>query len=185
MSTIRTPKVSERVAPKPADPQPEKKKRGEDDDGPDFRTLLNAWLESHRASMADSLRRLGKQPIGSFFTCLVMAVALSMPMGLSLLLKNIEQLGGSWQRAAQISLYLKLDAGSRDGEALRDEIKGMPGVADAQFVSREQALDIFTFAKLPSSSMGMHPWKSRLPLYTLYMLPLLSSSPTWFLSFSQ
>ncbi|HGY9618599.1 TPA: permease-like cell division protein FtsX [Pseudomonas putida] len=143
MSTIRTPKVSERVAPKPADPQPEKKKRGEDDDGPDFRTLLNAWLESHRASMADSLRRLGKQPIGSFFTCLVMAVALSMPMGLSLLLKNIEQLGGSWQRAAQISLYLKLDAGSRDGEALRDEIKGMPGVADAQFVSREQALEEF------------------------------------------
>lgn len=143
MSTTRTPKVSERVAPKPADPQPAKKKRGEDDDGPDFRTLLHAWLESHRASLADSLRRLGKQPIGSFFTCLVMAVALSMPMGLSLLLKNVEQLGGSWQRAAQISLYLKLDAGSRDGEALRDEIKGMPGVADAQYVSREQALEEF------------------------------------------
>ena len=33
MSTTRTPKVSERVAPKPADPQPAKKKRGEDDDG--------------------------------------------------------------------------------------------------------------------------------------------------------
>jgi cell division protein FtsX len=115
----------------------------DDDDGPDFRTLLHAWLESHRASMADSLRRLGKQPIGSFFTCLVMAVALSMPMGLSLLLKNVEKLGGSWQRAAQISLYLKLDAGSREGEALRDEIKGMPGVADAQYVSREQALEEF------------------------------------------
>lgn len=144
MSTTRTPKVSERVAPKPADPQPTKKKRGDhDDDGPDFRTLLHAWLENHRASLADSLRRLGKQPIGSFFTCLVMAVALSMPMGLSLLLKNVEKLGGSWQRAAQISLYLKLDAGSREGEALRDEIKGMPGVADAQYVSREQALEEF------------------------------------------
>ncbi len=144
MSTTRTPKVSERVAPKPADPQPTKKKRGDhDDDGPDFRTLLHAWLESHRASLADSLRRLAKQPIGSFFTCLVMAVALSMPMGLSLLLKNVEKLGGSWQRAAQISLYLKLDAGSREGEALRDEIKGMPGVSDAQYVSREQALDEF------------------------------------------
>ena len=144
MSTTRTPKVSERVAPKPADPQPAKKKRGDhDDDGPDFRTLLHAWLESHRASLADSLRRLGKQPIGSFFTCLVMAVALSMPMGLSLLLKNVEKLGGSWQRAAQISLYLKIDAGSREGEALRDEIKGMPGVADAQYVSREQALEEF------------------------------------------
>ncbi|MHA6163094.1 permease-like cell division protein FtsX [Pseudomonas sichuanensis] len=144
MSTTRTPKVSERVAPKPADPTPAKKKRGDhDDDGPDFSTLLHAWLESHRASLADSLRRLAKQPIGSFFTCLVMAVALSMPMGLSLLLKNVEKLGGSWQRAAQISLYLKLDASSRDGEALRDEIKGMPGVAEAQYVSREQALEEF------------------------------------------
>lgn len=144
MSTTRTPKVSERVAPKAADPAPAKKKPGEhDDDGPDFRTLLHAWLESHRASLADSLRRLGKQPIGSFFTCLVMAVALSMPMGLSLLLKNVEKLGGSWQRAAQISLYLKLDAGSKAGEALRDDIKAMPGVADAQYVSREQALEEF------------------------------------------
>lgn len=143
MSTTRTPKVSERVAPKPADPQPSKKRGGSDDDGPGFRTLFHAWLESHRASLLDSLRRLAKQPIGSFFTCLVMAVALSMPMGLSLLLKNVEQLGGSWQRAAQISLYLKLDAGSREGEALRDEIKGMPGVADAQFVSREEALEEF------------------------------------------
>jgi len=141
--SIRSPKVSERVAPKAADPQPKKPRGGHDDDGPDFRTLLHAWLESHRASLLDSLRRLGKQPIGSFFTCLVMAVALSLPMGLSLLLSNVERLGGSWQRAAQISLYLKLDANSRDGEALREQIKGMPGVADADYVSREQALEAF------------------------------------------
>lgn len=143
MST-RSPKVSERVAPKAVEEQPkDPKKRGAHDDGPDFRTLFNAWLESHRASLADSLRRLGKQPIGSLFTCLVMAVALSLPMGLSLLLGNVERLGGSWQRAAQISLYLQLDASSRDGEALREQIKGMPGVAEADYVSREQALDEF------------------------------------------
>ncbi|MGE8409274.1 MAG: permease-like cell division protein FtsX [Pseudomonas sp.] len=142
MSATRSPKVSERVAPKPAD-QPEKKKKRDDDDGPDFSTLLHAWLESHRASLVDSLRRLGKQPIGSFFTCLVMAVALSLPMGLSLILSNIERLGGSWQRAAQISLYLKLDASARDGEALRDQIKALPGVAEAEYVSRDQALNEF------------------------------------------
>jgi len=143
MSATRSPKVSERVAPKAADPQPQKNKGRDEDDGPDFRTLLGAWLESHRSSLLDSLRRLGKQPIGSFFTCLVMAVALSLPMGLSLILSNIERLGGSWQRAAQISLYLKLDAGARAGEALRDQIKALPGVADAEYVSREQALNEF------------------------------------------
>ncbi|MFV0926115.1 permease-like cell division protein FtsX [Pseudomonas palmensis] len=145
MSATRSPKVSERVAPAAAEPSPQKqkKRRDDDDDGPDFSTLLHAWLESHRSSLLDSLRRLGKQPIGSFFTCLVMAVALSLPMGLSLLLSNVERLGGSWQRAAQISLYLKLDASVSEGEALRTRIKGMPGVADAEYVSREQALDEF------------------------------------------
>ncbi len=142
MSATRSPKVSERVAPKAADPQPQKKKR-DDDDGPDFATLFRAWVESHRASLLDSLRRLGKQPIGSFFTCMVMAVALSLPMGLSLLLSNVERLGGSWQRAAQISLYLQLEASPAEGESLRDQIKGIPGVADAEYVGRDQALEEF------------------------------------------
>ncbi|WP_447588366.1 permease-like cell division protein FtsX [Aquipseudomonas campi] len=112
-------------------------------DGPDFNTLLRAWLENHRASLVDSLRRLAKQPIGSFFTCLVMAIALSLPMGLSLLLSNVERLGGSWQRAAQISLYLKLDTSEAAGQKLRDEIAGMPDVAEADWISREQALAEF------------------------------------------
>ncbi len=144
MSATRSPKVADRVAPKAGEPQPPKKKKARDeDDGPDFKTLFHAWIESHRASLVDSLRRLGRQPIGSFFTCLVMAVALSLPMGLSLLLKNVERLGGSWQRAAQISLYLDMQAGERDGEALVVQIKGLPGVADAEFVSRDAALQEF------------------------------------------
>jgi cell division transport system permease protein len=144
MSATRSPKVSERVAPKAAEPTPQKKKKPrDDDDGPDFSTLLNAWLEAHRSSVFDSLRRLGKQPIGSFFTCLVMAIALSLPMGLSLLLNNVERLGGSWQRAAQISLYLELDASAAEGDVLREQIKQMPGVAGAEYISKDQALAEF------------------------------------------
>ena len=109
-------------------------------DEPDFRSQLDAWLESHRASLVDSLRRLAKQPIGSFFTCLVMAVALSLPMGLALLLDNVERLGGSWQRAAQISLFLQIDASEAEGQALREQIGAMDDVAEAEWISREQAL---------------------------------------------
>jgi cell division transport system permease protein len=143
MSATRSPKVSERVAPKASEPGPQKKKKHNDDDGPSFGMLFNAWVEAHRSSLLDSLRRLGKQPIGSFFTCLVMAVALSLPMGLSLLLSNVERLGGSWQRAAQISLYLQLDASPSEGEGLVTQIKGMPGVAEAEYISRDQALTEF------------------------------------------
>lgn len=132
-----TAKVAERVggsAKRPEQPQ---------GDEPDFKTLFHAWLESHRASMADSLRRLFKQPIGSFFTCLVMAVALSLPMGLALLLDNVERLGGSWQRAAQISLFMDLKVTSSQGEALREQIVALPDVAEAQWIDRDQALEEF------------------------------------------
>ncbi|WP_312480944.1 permease-like cell division protein FtsX [Stutzerimonas nitrititolerans] len=112
-------------------------------DEPDFKTLFHAWLESHRASLVDSVGRLVKQPIGSFFTCLVMAVALSLPMGLALLLDNVERLGGSWQRAAQISLYLQLETDAAAGQVLREQIREMPDVADAEWISREQALEEF------------------------------------------
>ena len=119
------------------------KKAERKDEGPDFRSLLQAWLESHRSSLVDSLRRLAQQPIGSFFTCLVMAIALSLPMGLSLLLDNVERLGGSWQRAAQISLYLQIDASEAQGEALREQVAQLPEVAEAQWISRDQALAEF------------------------------------------
>ncbi|AYC31114.1 cell division protein FtsX [Pseudomonas cavernae] len=138
MSEQRNPKAAERVGGGVAKPAASRH-----DEGPDFRSQLHAWLESHRASLLDSLRRLAQQPIGSFFTALVMAIALSLPMGLSLLLNNIERLGGSWQHAAQISLYLQMDAGDAAGEQLREQIQAMPGVAEAQWISREQALAEF------------------------------------------
>jgi cell division transport system permease protein len=143
MSATRSPKVSDRVAPKAVDQEPQKKKPHNDDDGPAFSQLLHAWIESHRASLIDSLRRLAKQPIGSFFTCLVMAVALSLPMGLSLLLKNVERLGGSWQRAAQISLYMDLNASDSDGQALVAKAKALGGVADAEYIDKQRALEEF------------------------------------------
>jgi cell division transport system permease protein len=103
---------------------------------------LRAWIESHRASLLDSLRRLGKQPIGSFFTCLVMAVALSMPMGLSLLLKNVERWAVRGSARRRFRCTCNWMPAPRGRGAAR-EIKGMPGVADAEYVSRDQALEEF------------------------------------------
>jgi len=68
MSEIRSPKVSERVAPKAADAKPARKRGQHDDDGPGFKALLRAWGESHRASLAASLEEIAtalaaRQPV--------------------------------------------------------------------------------------------------------------------------
>ena len=108
--------------------------------GPSLSSQLQGWLDSHRASLRDSLGRLWQQPFGSFFTCLVMAIALCLPMGLALLLDNVERLSGTWQHAARISVFLEMSVSDAEGQALRDDIAGMPQVARADWISREQAL---------------------------------------------
>ncbi len=40
-------------------------------------------------------------------------------------------------------LYLQLDASPTEGESLSEQIKAMPGVADAEYISKEKALDEF------------------------------------------
>ena len=105
-----------------------------------FRQRLDAWLITHKASIADSFSRLIKQPIGSFFTCLVMAITLSLPTGLALLLEGISELGGSWQKAAQISLFLDLDITSQQTQQLLQDIQQLPSVTEALVINREQAL---------------------------------------------
>ncbi|WP_313465796.1 permease-like cell division protein FtsX [Pseudomonas nitroreducens] len=116
------------------------RERPDDNEHQDHSASLSAYAENHRASLMDSLHRLVSHPFGSFFTCLVMGITLSLPMGLSLLLNNVERLGGSWQRAAQISLFLDLKASEAQGQDLREQIEKMPDVIEAQLISRDDAL---------------------------------------------
>lgn len=134
MTAKQLPRGAEEGAPE------QRQRRLQEEERTDWGGLLRAYGESHRASLVDSLRRLARQPFGSFLTCLVMAIALSLPMGLSLLLDGVERLGGSWQRAAQISVFLELEVAEVEGQALREQIAAMPEVLSAEWVSREQGL---------------------------------------------
>lgn len=111
--------------------------------GPSLASQIHSWLDSHRASLRDSVGRMVQQPFGSFFTCLVMGIALCLPMGLALLLDNVERLSGTWQHAARISVFLEMSVDDAEGQALRDDIARMPLVRQAEWVSREQALRDF------------------------------------------
>ncbi len=113
------------------------------------KALLRSWLASHKASFLDSVQRIVRQPFGSFFTCLVIAVALSLPMGLTLLLNNLGQLGASWQQAARISIFFQLDTTDQQAQALMKDLQAHDGIAEVRWISREQALlDFSSFSGL-------------------------------------
>lgn len=118
-------------------------KRGAKRDQHGWRETLRAYGRSHKASLNDSVGRLWAQPISTLLTWLVMGIALSLPMGMGLLLDSLEKLGGSWQRAAQISVFLELRLPETESQALSLRIADMAHVADVELISREQALAEF------------------------------------------
>lgn len=104
----------------------------------------HGWLQHHRLSAADSLRRVLENPGASLMTWLVIGIALALPMGLSLALDNAREVSGSWDSPAQISVFLQENVEAQQAAEFADDLAAMPAVAEARLVTREAALIEFS-----------------------------------------
>jgi cell division transport system permease protein len=105
--------------------------------------LLQAWWGHHKSSCRDSLYRLLRTPVQTLFTCLVIAIALALPVGLFLSLQNAQQLGQGWQDSAQMSAFLKRGAKSLAIEKLQESLEKNPSIKSIDVISPVKALSEF------------------------------------------
>ena len=95
------------------------------------RSRVAAWAEHHGYSLVASLGRMLGKPWSTLLTVGVMAVALALPLGLALVLDNVARLGGSIERAREVTVFLKQDIPIARARALaqtlrvRDDIAGV------------------------------------------------------------
>ncbi|MCC2637016.1 MAG: cell division protein FtsX [Moraxellaceae bacterium] len=104
---------------------------------------LTHWREHHAREAKASLRRLASTPLSTLMTLLVVALALSLPSSLYLLLGNAQQLTTGWGGQAQISLYLHQGLPAERQQALRTELGIRTDVSDARLITSAQALEEF------------------------------------------
>lgn len=130
------------VAKRPADPK-RKAPKGAARSERNWRHPLRSWLGSHRASARQALHQVRSYPFSSVLTVLVMTIALALPMGLSVLINQVEQLGVNWQKAAQISVYIADGVSKERQQEQLAAIKTLSGVANAQLLDKELALAEF------------------------------------------
>jgi len=104
---------------------------------------FDSYIANHRKIAKESFRRLIKQPVSSLMTWAVIGIALSLPVGLSVLLANVQQLSSGWDGSAQITLFLKMDVSDKDASNLALQLSARPTIAQADFISRSTALDEF------------------------------------------
>lgn len=110
---------------------------------PVTRFAPGVWLARHVQAALFSLGQLLRAPMSTLLTCAVMAVALSLPGGLHLLLDNARQLSGEWQNQAQISVFLERDAETHAG-ALADELRQRKEIDTVRVITPAEALEEFS-----------------------------------------
>jgi cell division transport system permease protein len=103
---------------------------------------LRSWFGSHRDSARQAFDRLRHNPLSSAMTIMVMTIVLALPMGLAVLIGQVERLGVDWQRAAQLSVYLQ-DVKREAADSLLERVIALDQVADAQLLDAELALAEF------------------------------------------
>lgn len=108
-----------------------------------FTDRLRSYIANHRLMAMVSLRRLLQTPIPSLMTWMVIAIALALPAGLFVFLQNAQQLSAGWDRAVQISVYVRMDISEEDGRALAQRLHRRPDVQSAEYISRDAALAEF------------------------------------------
>ena len=101
---------------------------------------MKAWLWHHIDSFWSSVARLVRAPVATFLSVGVIGVALALPVGLYVALVNLQNYAQSLLSDPQISVFLALDASRADADRIESRLRQHPGVREARYVPRDQAL---------------------------------------------
>jgi cell division transport system permease protein len=101
---------------------------------------VKAWLRDHARATVDAIRRLALTPMASSLNVLVIAVALSLPVGVYLGLSQLQSFTRQLTSEPQISVFLELDADARDVEAVEQKLRNHAEVGSYRFIPRARAL---------------------------------------------
>ncbi|PVV06609.1 MAG: cell division protein FtsX [gamma proteobacterium symbiont of Ctena orbiculata] len=108
--------------------------------------LLNApkiWLQRHAQVALASLGRLVNNHLASLMTCSVIGIALAMPVGLHVMLGNLQQVSGAWDSGASISVFLKQKVSDRQAASLAAKLRKHQRIEGVNLITREAALQEF------------------------------------------
>ena len=104
---------------------------------------IGAYFSRHAQVLIGSLGRIVHQPFAALMTMGVIAVALALPLFLSLLLQNARSATGNWNEAYDLSVYMDKKAGAARVQSLAKQLRQRGDVATVRIITAEQALAEF------------------------------------------
>src|SRR5690606_18873707 len=114
---------------------------------------IGTWFDHHVYSFVASLGRVLGKPWATALTVGVMAVALALPLGLWLVLGNVERFSGSVQQSREISVFLKQDVAADRATALAAELRARRNVGEVELRTPEQGLQSLRDKGVPATAI--------------------------------
>ncbi|HZW19081.1 MAG TPA: permease-like cell division protein FtsX [Luteimonas sp.] len=114
---------------------------------------VGTWFDHHVYSLVASLGRVLGKPWATALTIGVMAVALALPLGLWLVLGNVDRFSGSVQQSREISVFLKQDVGEARAKALAEELRARHGVGKVTLRTPAQGLQSLREKGIPAEAI--------------------------------
>ncbi len=104
--------------------------------------LRNHFLR-HFQTLFYTLGQLSRRPFSTLMTVAVIGIALALPAGMHVLLKNVQTVLSGWDGAAQVSLFLHRETREPAALSLAEKLRARPEVASVDYISAEQAMEEF------------------------------------------
>jgi cell division transport system permease protein len=108
-----------------------------------FRGNVQAYFARHAQTLVGSLGRMVNQPFATLMTMGVVAVALALPLLLSLFLTNMRAAAGNWGDAFDLSVYMNKKAGTARTASVAKQLRQRDDVATVRVITADQALAEF------------------------------------------
>ncbi len=100
------------------------------------------WFSAHGRALGQALRRLRRQAFSALLSALVIGLALALPATGLALFERLQSLAASFNTTPEVSLFLKEGSGREDRNRLERAFQADPQLAQARFVSRDDARSV-------------------------------------------
>ncbi|RBW43669.1 cell division protein FtsX [Psychromonas sp. B3M02] len=104
---------------------------------------VKATISQHIHQLVHNFMELWKTPFATSMTILVLGLALSLPTVFHVVYKNVDRVGGQWESASEISLFLKKDLSEEQIQVLINKLGLYENIETVTYISRHQALQEF------------------------------------------
>jgi cell division transport system permease protein len=137
---------------------------------------VRGWLAQQSAALRDAARRLASGPLGTLLNVLVIGVALSLPVGLYLVLSQLQELSRQISGDPQVSLFLGLDATPANIADVEQRLRAFSHVDRVRFIPRAEAFEGLKRTAGLSEVLDSLP---RNPLPDAFVATVEGNRPEW------